>query len=312
MHLDNALRNDNETWPDINVATWAGTKRSFHLYAQMLGKVRLSLSPVQPTWMFTALYLTPRGLTTGSIPWRGSSFDVTIDVFDSEIVVTRSTGARAAIALVPVRPVAQVYRDLTSALETIGVDCFITPVPQEVPDTTPLDGDNRPAEYDPAAVIRWFQAATATGGVFEEWRSHFLGRTGLQVWWGALDVALLLFGGRKVTPPTDRGYIMKYDLDTELMNVGLYLGDEKTPPLFYGYIYPPPPNPEKLPVAPKEASWSSALGEWVLPYDAVRSSADPAATLRTFIDSIYEQCFAAAGWDRDAHTYDAPKRTQKA
>jgi Family of unknown function (DUF5996) len=312
MLIDDNIRNDNELWPDVNVASWADTKRSLHLYSQMLGKIKLVLSPIQPNWMFTALHLTPRGLTTGTMPWRGSSVEAVLDVFNSEIVASRSTGSQVVIPLLPVRSVAEVYADLTAGLDRIGVACFISPIPQEVPDTTPLDQDHRPSQYDPSAVIRWFQAVTATAGVFDDWRAHFFGRAGLQFWWGAFDLALLLFSGKQVEAPVDRGYIMKYDLDAELMNVGLYLGDRSTEPFFYGYIYPQPKNAETLAVAPKNASWSTALKEWILPYEAVRTSQKPETVLRSFIDSIYKLCFDAAGWDRGAHSYKPPKVRMRA
>ncbi|MFZ0033147.1 MAG: DUF5996 family protein [Candidatus Cybelea sp.] len=297
---------DRGSWPDVAVSRWAGTKRSLHLYAQMLGKIKLAVAPLQPNWMFTALHLSPRGVTTGTIPWRGSSFDATIDVFDSEIVLSRSNGAHATVSLVPVHTVAEVYAKLTDALATLGVDCTISTTPQELPDTTPFDEDRRASEYDAAAVRRWFASATAVSGVFDGWRSHFFGRSGVQLWWGALDVALMLFNGRHVAPPADRGYLMKYDLDAELMNVGLYYGDEKTAPFFYGYIYPEPADARSLPVAPAQAVWSSDLREWVMPYEVVRNAPNPPELLRAFIGAIYEQCFAAAGWDRAALSYDPP------
>jgi hypothetical protein len=293
-------------WPDVDVSEWAATKKSFHLYAQMLGKMRVSLSPAQPNWMFTALLLSARGITTGPIPWHGTSVQASIDVFSSEVIVERSNGKSRRIALVPARTVAEIYAELHAALEALDVECAISPIPQELPDTTPLHEDRRPAEYEPPAVLRWFQAATASANVFDEWRAHFFGRTGIQVWWGALDVALLLFSGKHVAPPTDRGYILKYDLDAEMMNVGLYYGDEKTAPFFYGYIFPQPPGADKLPIAPAAVSWSETIKEWVLPYDAVRNAADPAAELRAFLDSIYAQCVSVAGWDRDAFSYVLP------
>jgi hypothetical protein len=299
---------DPTVWPDVDVRAWAPTKRSFHLYLQMLGKVRLALSPIQPNWLFTALYLNPRGLTTGMIPWLGGSVELTLDVFSSEIVIERSNNSTQHIPLLPARTVAAVYADLQRALDALDVACTISTIPQEVPDTTPLHEDSTPPAYDPTAVQRWFSAATATTSILDEWRSHFFGRTGLQVWWGALDVALVLFNGKKVTAPTDRGYIMKYDLDAELMNVGLYYGDENTAPFFYGYIFPEPPNAASMPIGPAGASWSTAIKEWVLPYDTVRNAADPAAELRAFCDAIYAQCIAAAGWDGDALAYAAPKR----
>ncbi len=299
---------DDTIWPAVDVAAWAPTKKSFHLYTQMLGKLRLALSPAQPNWMFTALLLSARGVTTGPMPWHGTSVEASLDVFSSELIVERSTGETRRIALVPARTVAEVYAELQAALEALGVECRISPIPQEIPDVTPLHEDRRPAVYEADAVRRWFRAATATAGIFDEWRAHFFGRTGIAVWWGALDVSLLLFSGKHVTPPIDRGYIMKYDLDAEMMAAGLYYGDETTAPFFYGYIVPQPPGAETLPVAPAGAAWSDAIKEWVLPYDAVRNAADPAAELRAFLDAIYAQCVAAAGWDRAALSYAAPKR----
>jgi len=299
------------TWPDVNVARWAPTKKSFHLYLQMLGKLRVALSPAQPNWLFTALYLSARGVTTGPMPWRSTTVEVAVDVFSSEIVIERSTGDSRRIALVPACTVAEVYARLHAALAALGVQCSISPIPQELPDTTPLHEDDRPAAYEPDAVLRWFAAATAAATIFDQWRAHFFGRSGIQVWWGALDVTLLLFNGKHVAPPTDRGYIMKYDLDAELMNVGLYCGDETTAPFFYGYIFPQPPGAEKLSIAPPGAAWSDTIKEWVLPYDDVRNAADPVAAVRAFLDAIYAQCVAAAGWDREALTYDQPKRARR-
>jgi hypothetical protein len=297
---------DNDAWPDIHVSRWSGTKRSLHLYAQMLGKIRLALSPPQPNWMFTPLYLTARGLTTGFVPYGEGSVEVRLDVFDSRLTVARSNGEQSDVALVPVRAVAEIYDELSRLLRTIDVGCVISTIPQELPDRTPFDQDQRSSEYEPAAVQRWFRVATASAAEFDRWRTHFFGRSGIQLWWGAFDVALLLFSGRRVSPPTDRGYIMRYDLDAELMNAGLYLGDEQNAPFFYGYIFPEPPEAQKLPIAPTSATWSTALHEWVLPYEAVRTSGDPAAVIRTFVDSIYVQCFAAAGWNRESCIYDKP------
>jgi hypothetical protein len=294
------------SWPDVDVSRWSETKRSLHLYAQMLGKIKLAVAPVQPNWLFTALYLTPRGLSTGTVLWRESSFEAVVDVFESAILITRSNGESARVPLLPVRTVAEVYADLTSALAKLGIVCTISTIPQEIPDVTPLDEDRRPSEYDPAPARRWFAASTAVSGVLDDWRARFFGRANLQLWWGAFDIALLLFSGRHVAPPTDRGYIMKYDLDAELMNVGLYFGDAQTPPFFYGYIHPEPADAASLPIAPSQASWSTALHEWVLPYESVRTSSDPATVLRAFVDAIYEHCFDAAGWPRDAFSYRPP------
>lgn len=290
-------------WHNLDVSRWAPTKQSLNLYAQILGKIRLALSPPQPNWMFTALYLVPRGLTTGSIPCSYSSIECILDVFESAILIYKNDGRSVRIPFVPPR---SVYADVTAALQELNVECYISIRPQEVPDTRPLPEDHRVRDYDPAAALRWLQTYTAVADVFERWRSKFFGRNGIQVWWGAFDVALILFSGKPATPPANRGYLMKYDLDAELMNVGLYLGDEKAAPYFYGYIYPQPSSAPSLPIRPASAAWSATLREWVLPYDDFRASTDPEAALRTFIDAVYAHCFDAAGWDADALRYELP------
>jgi hypothetical protein len=299
---------DPAIWPDLDIAAWAPTKKSLHLYTQILGKLRVALSPAQPNWMHTALHMTARGVTTGPLPWGECSVEASLDVFASEMSVDVSTGKSQRIALVPARTIADVYADLVAALEALGIEVKLSPIPQELPDVTPFDTDRRPAAYDPVAVQRWFHAVTATTATFEVWRSHFFGRSGIQLWWGAFDVALLLFNGKHVAPPTDRGYLLRYDLDAEMMNVGLYPGDDKTAPFFYGYIFPQPENAAQLPIAPAGTTWSDQIKEWVLPYQTVRTAAVPATALHTFLDSIYALCTTVSGWDRAALSYDAPKR----
>lgn len=303
-----ARREDSTAWPDIAVSGWAPTKRSLHLYAQMLGKLRVELSPRQPNWMFTLLHLDARGLTTGAMPYEETAVEGLLDVFSSEIILRRSTGCERRIALVPARTVADVYAAIHTALAELGVGCRLWPIPQEIPDTTPLNEDTREAAYDPAAAQRWFRATTAAAGIFDAWREHFFGRSGVQLWWGAFDLALILFNGRHTTAPLDRGYLLKYDLDAELMNVGLYYGDANTPPFFYGYIFPQPAGAETFAMAPDAVSWSDALHEWVLPYDTVRAAADPSSELRTFLDAVYARCTSDAGWDRAALSYDIPRK----
>jgi hypothetical protein len=296
-------------WPDLAVAAWAPTKKSLHLYTQMLGKLRLALSPPQPNWLFTALSLTARGVTTGPLPWHGRSVQATLDAFSSELIVDSSDGRSRRIALVPARTVADIFAELHVALRALDLHVTLSPVPQEVPDLTPLDADRRPAAYDPAAVQRWFRVVTATAGVFEGARARFFGRSGIQLWWGALDFALLLFNGKHVPPPTDRGYLLRYDLDAAMLNVGFYPGDDASAPFFYGYIVPQPGGAATLPVAPAGAAWSETIREWVLPYETVRAAVDPAATLTAFFDSLYALCGSAAGWDLEGLSYVPPPRT---
>lgn len=294
-------------WPELDVP-WAPTKRCLHLYAQLLGKLRVARSPAQPNWLHTALSLSARGITTGTVPCAGDALQATLDVYDSELRIERSDGRAASIPLVPARTVAEVYAGFLAALREVGAVTAISPLPQELADVTPLDRDDRPGAYDPDAVRRWFAASTAAAGVFDEWRSHFFGRTAIALWWGGFDLSLMLFSGKKVPAPRDRGYLLRYDLDAQLMNAGFYPGDDGSNGYFYAYVYPQPEDRPNLPVVPAAATWSAQLGEWVLPYAAVRAAADPAAELRAFLDAIYAVCSGAAGWDRAALSYDRPPR----
>ncbi len=302
---------DASVWPDVHVAGWAPTKRKLAPVPADAGQAARRAVPGSAELDVHRSVLVGAGARDRADALARDVGRGVAGRLSSELIVERSNGDSRRIALVPARCVADVYADLQAALRALDVECAISPIPQEVADTTPLPEDRRPAEYEPAAVRRWFTAATATAGVFDEWRAHFFGRNGIQVWWGALDVTLLLFSGKHVAPPADRGYLMKYDLDAELMNVGLYCGDEHSAPTFYGYIFPQPPGAENLPMAPAGASWSTALSEWVLPYDIVRAAADPSAMLRTFLDALYAQCVTAAGWDRAALSYVAPTRAQR-
>jgi hypothetical protein len=291
-------------WPAF--APWAETKRSLHAYAQMLGKLRLALSPYQPNFLFTGLVLTPRGFGTGTIPYGLRSLDASLEVADAALVLQTSDGGTRRISLAPPCTVARVFAELHAALAELGVAVSLSPIPQEVADVTPFDRDERPAAFDTAAALRWHAVVTATHAVFDRWRDHFAGRLGIQLWWGAFDYSIMLFNGKQVVPPTTRGYLLRYDLDAELINVGLYLGDDTNPPVYYGYIYPQPDACPKLPIAPAGATWSDALGEWILPYETVRTSPDPERTLCAFLDAIYHLTADAAGWNHANLTYSPP------
>jgi len=293
-------------WPPLDIASWAPTKKSLHLYAQMLGKLRLALAPHQPNFLFTSLALTPRGFTTGTMPNTVRSLRAEVDVFAPEMILESSDGLVRRIPLAQPRTVAQVFAELHAALAALDVSVTLSPIPQEVADVTPLDADDRPAVFVPSDAQRWLAVVTATGAVFDRWRAHFFGRTGIQLWWGAFDFALLLFSGKHVDAPSDRGYLIKYDLDAEMMNVGFYPGDDTHPANFYGYIYPQPVACATIPISPSSAAWSDELNEWILPYEAVRTAADPEGTLTAFLDAIYGTCASVEGWPREQFTYTPP------
>jgi hypothetical protein len=300
------MRSLEDAWPPLTGDVWAPTKRSLHMYAQMLGKLRLALSPFQPNFTFTALTLTPRGFTTGVMPYDGRSIAGSLDVLSAELVVESSDGERRRISVATPCTIARVFSAFENALADMGVAVSLSPVPQELADVTPFDLDERPALWNADAAREWLTAVTTINAVFDRWRSHFAGRMGIYLWWGALDLSLLLFSGKSTTPPLDRGYLLKYDLDAEMMSVGFYPGDQASPAVFYGYIVPQPAGSATLPILPEGAAWSDAAGEWILPYDVARASANPESTLSSFLDSIYSACGYAAGWDRDRFRYTPP------
>lgn len=294
-------------WPALPYGEWSETKRTLHLCSQMLGKASLALAPVQAEWMHACLHATARGLTTGPLPAGNGSIELGIDVFDDAMTLRTSDGRSSSVALAAGRTIADIYREFTGCAAELGVPLDVWDRPQEVADVTPFHDDTRPCAYDPAAVRRWFEVITAVANVFETWRGRFMGRSGVQFWWGAFDLAVLRFNGRHAEAPQDRGYIMRYDLDAEFMNAGFWPGDESSPePIFYAYISPAPPGCDLVPIDPKSAAWIEQMGEWVLPYEAVRTSGDPCGALLDFLDSVYAVAGTHGGWDLASFEYVPP------
>lgn len=292
-------------WPPLDFAAWAPTKRTLHLIAQMFGKVRLALAPYQPNFIFTALYMTPRGFTTSPIPVGLRLLELRLDIDERRIEVCTSDGRRRDVPFADLPSIAGVYAAVLEALHALDVELELGPIPQEVPDTTPLDRDARLPAFVADDARRWLTVMSGTQAVFDRWREHFFGRTGIQLWWGAFDLALLLFTGKHVPAPLDRGYLIKYDLDAEMMNAGFYPGDDANAPFYYGYIYPEPPQCGQRRVA-DGVIWSESFREWIIPYDVVRNAAQPEQLLRAFLDGVYNICGDAAHWDRTAYTYAPP------
>jgi hypothetical protein len=292
-------------WPALDVAERAPTKRTLHLIAQMLGKVRLALAPHQPNFIFTALYMTPNGFTTTAMPAGLRLVELQLDIPERRIEVRVSDGRRQDVPFADLPSIAAVYAALLEALRAFGVEVELSPIPQEIADTTPLDRDARPTEFVVEHALRWLSLMSATQAVFDRWRAHFFGRTGLQLWWGAFDLSLMLFTGKHVPAPNDRGYLIKYDLDAEMMNAGFYPGDDANAPFFYGYIYPEPAGCSEISIV-EGMVWSEQLREWVLPYDTMRKALQPDELLTRFLDGIYNVCSNAARWDRSKYTYVHP------
>ena len=214
-------------WPALPYQEWASTKKTLHMVAQMLGKTTLALSPPQPEWFHARLFLDGHGFTSGPLPYRSSVVSLGIDVFQSTLWIARSDGRSATVALGPDRSVAAIWSDFQDALVELGLGLDLWQRPQEVSDTTPFSENTHDHTFVAEHAQRFHRILSSTNAVFQEFRSPFFGRSGVQFWWGSFDLAVLLFNGRPTTAPSDRGYIMRYDLDAEHLNAGFWAGDRE-------------------------------------------------------------------------------------
>jgi hypothetical protein len=294
-------------WPALPYEEWAPTRKTLHMVAQMVGKVRLSLAPPQPEWLNTCLYLDGRGFTTGAMPFGTAVVTIGIDVYANAICIQVSDGRGATVPLGPNRSVADIWADFRSALADLGIEVDMWEKPQEVADPIPFSKNTQDRTIEPEHAQRFYRVLCAIDNVFEEFRSSFFGRATIQFWWGSFDFCVLLFSGKHIPAPDDRGYIMRYDLDAEQMNAGFWPGDDKAPQAnFYAYVVPKPKGCEVAPIQPPHAAWAEAMGEWMMSYDQVRTSDDPRAAILAFLKSVYGVAVTNGGWDAEAQRYIAP------
>ncbi len=292
--------------PALRYEDWAPTKRTLHMVTQMVGKVRLALAPALPEWLHACLYLDARGLTTGAMPYGLTIVTIRIDVFDSALSIDHD-GRRATVVLGPERSVADIWHDVRAALTSMDIHVDLWDKPQETIDTTPFSANISDRAFDARHAQRFHRVLGAVNGALESFRSPFFGRSGVQLWWGALDLSAALFTGRHLDAPQDRGRIMRYDLDAEHLTAGFWPGDDGSPmPQLFAYIVPRPDGAEQALIRPEPATWAGSRGEWVLPWDRVVASADPRATMLTFFQSVYRVALDRGGWDARALGYRAP------
>jgi hypothetical protein len=267
--------------------------------------VRLALSPPVNHWWHVALYVTARGLTTSPIPHGPRTFEIEFDFLDHNLRITADDGASQTIALGP-RTVAAFYGDVMAALSSLGLPVRIWPVPSEVPDPVRFDQDRRHAAYDPEYAQRFWRVLVQADRVLKEFRGRFVGKASpVHFFWGGFDMAATRFSGRPapVHPsiPGVPDVITHEGYSHEVSSAGFWPGGGPLPqPIFYAYAYPEPPGFRDAPVRPVGAYYSAELGEFVLPYDAVRTAGDPDAALLDFLQSTYEAAADRANWDRAA------------
>ena len=299
-------RTPQAAWPELSTADWRETYETLHLWTQIVGKIRYVRSPwLNHSW-HVALYVTARGLTTSPIPDGVRSFQIDFDLIDHLLRISVSDGAQRQFALAG-QSVASFYAAVMADLAELGIHLAIDEVPNELPEPIRFSLDNKHATYDPDAVRRFFQILVNADRVFKQFRTGFLGKASpVHFFWGSFDLAVTRFSGRRA--PRHPGGVPNLSDEVaceayshEECSAGFWPGSGVVDyPAFYSYVYPEPAGYRAIKASPDAAFFSEALGEFILPYDAVRTAAKPDQALLEFLQSTYDAAANAAKWDRDA------------
>jgi uncharacterized protein DUF5996 len=293
-------------WPRLVYAEWKDTLYAVHMWTQIVGKIRLALTPLVNHWWNSTLFVTPRGLTTSLVPNGDEAFQIDFDFIDHELVIVTSSGGRTTIPLGPM-PVASFYEALLETLASLGVpDPQIVAVPNEVATVIPFAKDVVVRPYDREHIERFHAALVRIELVFDRFRAGFLGKASPpQFFWGGFDLASARFSGRRGpryaggSAPNVHIHVMHEAYSHELIAAGFWPGSDELPqPEFYSYAMPAPAGLADATVRPAAAKWLPERGEFVLPYEAVRAAADPAAEIMAFLQSTYDAAADLGGWDR--------------
>jgi hypothetical protein len=291
-------------WPSLPLADWEPTYLTVHRYTQVLGKLCLQYAPPLNHWWHTALAVTSRGLATPGLVDGSRMFTLTLDLCRHRLDVHCSDGRETGFALGQMS-VADFWAATLQALASIGVRPSLNPVPSEVSDRTPLDEDTRHASYDRGAVERLHRILIQVDRVFRIHRGRFVGKTSpVHFFWGAFDLAVSRFCGLR-NPHPPEGAMMAQAYSHEVISHGFWPGGDwpggaRVPEaVFYAYVVPAAEGLASIELAPPAARFDAAMGEFILPYEAVRASADPQRELLQFMESTYHAAAAARGWKAD-------------
>ena len=297
-------------WPRLPFDEWRDTCATLHLWTQVVGKVRLSQAPwINHSWHAT-LYVTARGLTTTPVPYKNGVFEIEFDFIDHQLRIRNSDGAGQQVPLTP-QPVADFHAAVLAALESLDIHVRINDRPNEVAEPIPFPEDRLHASYDRDAAHRFWRVLVQVDRVFKKFRTAFLGKVSpVHFFWGSFDLAVTRFSGR--TAPTHPGKVpnlpdavAREAYSHEVSSAGFWPGGGAGDgaidyPAFYSYAYPEPAGFRTAAVRPKQTFFSTALSEFVLPYEAVRTADDPDRMLHEFLQSTYEAAANAARWERAA------------
>jgi hypothetical protein len=295
---------DRTAFPALPLDAWRPTKNTLHLYAQIVGKIRLAMHPRLNHWWNVPLYVSPRGLTTRSIPFSGGNFEIEFNFHEHRLEVSTSGGAFEDFALYDGLTVADFYTSVFANLAKLGITPRIWAVPYEAPSTTPFPEDTENRSYDKAYVERFHQILVAVDDVMQEFRGRFTGKsTPVHMFWHSFDLALTRFSGRPAPPMPEANMVTREAYSHEVISFGFWFGDDKpdslAEPAFYSYTAPKPDGLEKEPLNPETAFWTPDGGMALLKYEDVRTLSDPATAVLDFLESAYQAGSKLAGWPND-------------
>jgi hypothetical protein len=295
-------------WPPLPYEEWRETRDTLHMYTQVIGKLRLALSPFEPQWGNVPLYVTARGLTTSPMPIGARTLEGEFDFIENVLVLRASDGGIERRVLGGA--VADFYGDVMGALARLGVEVTLSVVPSEVPDPVPFSTDRTHRTYDPSQARRFWEVLAMIDSVLREHRAGFRGRTlPVSFFWGTFDLAVVRVAGRPVTPPRGADVIRRFAGNAEQVCGGWWPGDARYPhPAFYAYAYPRPAGIEHQSIRPVEAAWSDTISEFLMPYESVRASADPRAAILEFLRSTYDVGASLLGWPSELTQIEVPDR----
>jgi hypothetical protein len=285
-------------WPELPYDAWKDTLETLHMSMQIVGKVRLSLTPFEPEWAHVPLYLTARGLTTTPIAHAGVTFEVDVDLIDHHVAIQTVRGESRRVPLTS-RPVADFYADFMSNLAALGIKPAFRPIPDEVDDPIPFAEDTVHATYEPEWANRFWRVLSQADLLLKQHRSQFRGRTSpVHFFWGSFDLANTRYSGRPADPPPGAGLIARLSEVAEQVCGGFWPGHQRFPQAaFYSYTYPKPDGIEQKVIEPPEAGWNTEIGEFALAYDDVRKSASPEDAILQFFESTYAAGAQLRGFD---------------
>ena len=300
MHTGTTSTNS-DLWPELPLAAWQDTYATLHMWTQIVGKVRLALSPRLNQWWEVPFYVNPVGLTTSAIPYQEGIFEVQFDFIHHKLRIETSHAATKTLDLAP-RSVADFYREFMAILAALGIEVKIWTMPCEIPNPIPFDEDTQHTSYDPEYANRFWRILVSTDTIFKEFRARFIGKSSpSHFFWGSFDLAVTRFSGRRAPERPGADPITREAYSQEVISAGWWPGSgDVSGPAYYCYAAPEPSGFAQQSVHPEQAFYHPQMKEFLLMYDDVRKSPSPRDALLKFMQSTYEAGANQGKWDRKA------------